>query len=951
MRLLRCEGKKVLPTLLLVVFVAFSFLAILPVDTGSQANVAGSSNVAEHSAEELMPICGTPMYNDPEYLRTMVTYVDTMRVFTSVGEPMDVAPSAEASASGTLSSEISPSPSPVIYYYRHIMCKDVVDWNPVNPTTTFLPTDSHAYLLMTVTVSSEIKSYWYYRNDNSKSWDYYGQAVSDVTPGIWDYWVRLQIAGNTGLPSLPRAWCIEVYLDDTHRFNEYFEITNDGWQIVTCEDVVGDNPVNIKDTFTIGVDPQVYYYLKLQYVAYFNDDTNHCHDYKIVWYRPDDTVYGIMGPGGWADYKDVNPAYNYWDWVYGYGSIPLVSGTPTGQWRIDTYIDTYYDGVEQWYLLTTNTFNVVGEGPGPEVFYYFEFDQLTGWATQKTVAADYYGQTADGHFEIYYDQADPHIGGTYLSYVADAAVNSWSQLVPYLGAAYDQDGDGRIEVLIVNLNKYDEISVGSGVLGYVQSNDLNGLGMIYLDNDIDVWTSGGWNTLRHTFSHEFTHRIQYSNDPFEEGWIMEGMAQFGGDYAWPFSEFQGYVNTLQNNPDVQLTGDTYEAYYCAAYVFFEYLAEEFGTSAVGTVLERTITDQGITAVENAVGAPFDTLFDEFTVRNYANDYAGTATTFEGIDIHAVPIASHTVPPSAGGIDGTNLWATDYVKFVAPSSTLQISFGGDPGRAYQVEVIKVVGDFVSHSTDVIPLTNNQGSIVIPNAHTYSQIALMITRHDDPYPTSSWSYNVGSAPTVGIDQLDTLLLNAPANTAYFIFADPAYMTRAEATYDVASGGIVYGLCTNTQHLGFDTTPGWLLPSGAIDPATISDATVAMFGGPAPHVAVRYYEDAGMTPVKFAASATHYMFLDQADAVVAALAITAVDGGHQDMFVVEVFADGDNRILIVYGFDWRGTWAGGIYFKEVISKSLGSYPEACYVFHWVDGPPGYDGIPQSPEIHPEA
>ena len=199
---------------------------------------------------------------------------------------------------------------------------------------------------------------------------------------------------------------------------------------------------------------------------------------------------------------------------------------------------------------------------------------------------------------------------------------------------------------------------------------------------------------------------------------------------------------------------------------------------------------------------------------------------------------------------------------------------------------------------------------------------------------------------IDQLDTYLLDAPANTVYFIFADPAYMTRAEATYDVASGGIVYGLCTNTQHLGFDSTPGWLLPSGAINPATISGATVAMFGGPCPHVAVRYYEDAGLPPVKAAWNATHFMFKDQTDTVVAALPMAVVADGHEDMFVVEVFTDGDNTIFVVYGFDWKGTWAGGIYFKEVISKSLGSYPEACYVFHWVDDL-GQDGVPQSSEI----
>jgi len=345
-------------------------------------------------------------------------------------------------------------------------------------------------------------------------------------------------------------------------------------------------------------------------------------------------------------------------------------------------------------------------------------------------------QTVDGNFEIYYDKDDLHIDATYLSYVADAAVNSWSQLVPFLGSPYDQDGDGLIEVLIVDLNKYDEIAYGGGVIGYVQSNDANGLGMIYLDNDIDVWLS--WNELKHTFSHEFTHRVEFSYDPFEQGWLMEGVAQFGGDYAWPFSEFQGYVNTFQNNPDIDLTSDTYEAYYCAAYVFFEYVAEEFGTSAVRTVLERTSIDQGKQAVENAVGVSFDTLFNGFAVKNYANDYAGTAKTFEGIDIFAASIASHTVFP-ASGIDEINLWATDYVSFTSTEPSLKISFSGDPGRAHNVSVIKVVGDFVSYSVEDIPLTNNQGSIAISDANTYSQIALMTTRHEDAYPYATWNYS--------------------------------------------------------------------------------------------------------------------------------------------------------------------------------------------------------------------
>ncbi|MCP8313683.1 MAG: PEGA domain-containing protein [archaeon] len=393
------------------------------------------------------------------------------------------------------------------------------------------------------------------------------------------------------------------------------------------------------------------------------------------------------------------------------------------------------------YLRTMVTYPVnLSLSSSVTTFYYYEFDQSTSGTTQKTVDAYYYGQTSDAHFEIYYDKNDPHIDSTYLSYVVDAAINSWSELVPFLGSPYDQDGDGLIEILIVNLNKYDELAYGGGVIGYVQYNDANGLGLIYLDNNIDLWLS--WNRLKHTFSHEFTHRIEFSYDPSEQNWIKEGIAQFGGDYAWPFCEFQGYVNYFQNNPDVQLTGDTYAAYYCAAYVFFEYVAEEYGTSAIRTILERTSIDQGKQAVENALGVSFDILFNEFAAKNYVNDYTGTTNTFEGIDIFAVPIASHTVLPSASGSNGTNLWATDYVKFTTSEPSLTISFSGDSGRAYHVKVIKVVSVFSSYSVDDVPLTNNKGFITISGANTYSQIALMVTRHEDSYSSASWSYTAST-----------------------------------------------------------------------------------------------------------------------------------------------------------------------------------------------------------------
>ena len=209
-------------------------------------------------------------------------------------------------------------------------------------------------------------------------------------------------------------------------------------------------------------------------------------------------------------------------------------------------------------------------------------------------------------------------------------------------------------------------------------------------------------------------------------------------------------------------------------------------------------------------------------------------------------------------------------------------------------------------------------------------------------------------VGIHDLRTILLDAPVNKTYFLYADPAYMTRPEAAYDITAGEIISDLCTNPQHQGFNTTKHWLLDTGAINATTMSNATIAMFGGPYPHAAVRYYEDSHvgsqdgnwLAPVRFAENATHYWFENQTYAVVGMLSISAVVNGHEDIFMIEVFLDGDNTVLMIYGFDWKGTWAGGIYFKEVMLENLSDYEKPYYIFHWVDDS-GQDGIPQGSEI----
>lgn len=208
------------------------------------------------------------------------------------------------------------------------------------------------------------------------------------------------------------------------------------------------------------------------------------------------------------------------------------------------------------------------------------------------------------------------------------------------------------------------------------------------------------------------------------------------------------------------------------------------------------------------------------------------------------------------------------------------------------------------------------------------------------------NARKAVECTLSLVGSKLFCAPANSVYFVYVAPSDFSRPEAAYDAVAAGMIFGLSAKAQRQGFTTKRGWLLESGRVNSTAIEDSVVVFVGGPCVHRSVGFYEDGEFTPVRFASNDTHYMFVGRDGGSVAALAKDVVSSGHEDMLVVELFEDGGNFVLVVYGFDWRGTWAGGVYFKEVLSKCLNDYSGNCYVFRWVDGGE-LDGVPQSSEV----
>lgn len=197
----------------------------------------------------------------------------------------------------------------------------------------------------------------------------------------------------------------------------------------------------------------------------------------------------------------------------------------------------------------------------------------------------------------------------------------------------------------------------------------------------------------------------------------------------------------------------------------------------------------------------------------------------------------------------------------------------------------------------------------------------------------SYN----PPVLADFKDEVV-EASENTVYFIYPDYQGVKPPGIGYaslsDWTATGFIIGMCSNKQIEVTDTN------STIIDTNTgmikVNNSTIVLFGGPLVNAPVNYYETNRIAPLYWQSiSGTYYWFLNNSTRIEeTAMLFSDMAAGHQDMFMIETFTDSlDNRIFIIYGYGWKGTFAGGKFFKFVIYPDIESYTDSFYVFKWTD------------------
>jgi hypothetical protein len=150
------------------------------------------------------------------------------------------------------------------------------------------------------------------------------------------------------------------------------------------------------------------------------------------------------------------------------------------------------------------------------------------------------------------------------------------------------------------------------------------------------------------------------------------------------------------------------------------------------------------------------------------------------------------------------------------------------------------------------------------------------------------------------------------------------------DWTAAGYVAGMCTNLQNEATDTNQLVIAHNnGAV---LLQNKTVILFGGPVVNAPVKYYESNRIAPVYYGVEDGKAYWYNRNGSRIDATGITP--NSQNDMFVVEAFTDDDgNKILIVYGYGWKGTFAGGKFFKFIIDPNRINYNDSYYIFRWND------------------
>jgi hypothetical protein len=201
----------------------------------------------------------------------------------------------------------------------------------------------------------------------------------------------------------------------------------------------------------------------------------------------------------------------------------------------------------------------------------------------------------------------------------------------------------------------------------------------------------------------------------------------------------------------------------------------------------------------------------------------------------------------------------------------------------------------------------------------------------------------APYRGISDFDVLFKQNNAHVIYPSDQEPKPLNLALAMLSdwTASAFISTKLENATEGLDNNST---FVNQATGKPAGAAGTGIVSFGGPRVNPIVAYAESSATpswnrAPIRYFSDAGVLYFQHANGTAISGANLSSSAIGPRgpnimDVFVIEVYQDGDGRFMMLcYGFGWKGTYAAGKYFDKEIYPNLNSHPYSWIIVKWED------------------
>jgi hypothetical protein len=164
------------------------------------------------------------------------------------------------------------------------------------------------------------------------------------------------------------------------------------------------------------------------------------------------------------------------------------------------------------------------------------------------------------------------------------------------------------------------------------------------------------------------------------------------------------------------------------------------------------------------------------------------------------------------------------------------------------------------------------------------------------------------------------------------------------DWTASGIIYPRLGNLTE-GVDTNTLFVNQTSGRPVGEMGEIIIT-FGGPDVNLVTYWAENSGNAPVHFIIGTEDFYFkYNNGTEIPGANLPKSVINFNEDMFLMEIFLDTDGRaVMIIQGFGWKGSYAGGKYFDDKIYPEMASYTSGWVIVKWEDT--NGDGFVNGPE-----